>query len=48
MTKSSRTIYLEAQLSTLGFEKSLKAFDLVVEHMVAEKGYKRHDVTIIA
>lgn len=43
MTKSSRTIYLEAQLSTLGFEKSLKAFDLVVEHMVAEKGYKRHD-----
>lgn len=43
MEKSSRTLHLESQLTTLGFDKSLKAFDLVIEHMSAEKGKKRHN-----
>lgn len=41
--KSSRVTHLEHQLSILGFHKALKAFDLVLSEMNAEKGFQRHD-----
>lgn len=41
--KTSRVTHLEHQLSILGFTNALKAFDLVLAEMNAEKGFKRHD-----
>jgi len=41
--KSSRVRHLESQLATLGYNNALRAFDLVLAEMNADKGYKRHD-----
>ncbi|WP_169911350.1 HD domain-containing protein [Evansella clarkii] len=43
LQKSSRVMHLEQELTTLGFDQALKAFDLVLTEMSAEKGFKRHD-----
>lgn len=42
-TKSGMHLNLERRLSILGYEKGLKALDLVVEEMSSEKGFSRHD-----
>lgn len=42
---SSRTRHLEGTLSILGYDKALKALDLVIREMCAEKGYTRHNGT---
>lgn len=41
--KTSRVTHLEHQLAILGFDDALRAFDLVLYEMNAEKGFKRHD-----
>lgn len=41
--KESRVKHLEFCLSTLGFNKALKAMDFVIKEMCAEKDFKRHD-----
>lgn len=41
--RASRVRYLEQCLSILGYKQALKALDLVVEEMNADKGHKRHD-----
>lgn len=41
--KESRVKHLEFCLSTLGFNKALKAMDFVIKEMCAEKNFKRHD-----
>lgn len=41
--KESRVKHLEFCLSTLGFNKALKAMDFIIKEMCAEKGFKRHD-----
>lgn len=41
--KSSRVLYLENQLAQLRYEKSLKAFDTVLNVMNKENGFARHD-----
>lgn len=40
---SSRVKMLEQQLSILGYTKALKAMDLIIHEMCAEKDFKRHD-----
>ncbi|MCY8890505.1 HD domain-containing protein [Bacillus spizizenii] len=40
--KSSRVRHLEQSLSTLGYYTSLKALDLVMDEMNAERGFVRH------
>ena len=40
--RSSRVQFLEQTLSTLGYQDSLRALDLVIEEMNAEKGFVRH------
>ncbi|WP_273854219.1 HD domain-containing protein [Guptibacillus spartinae] len=43
---SSRTKHLEHTLAVLGFNRlGLKAFDLVIDEMCAEKGFTRHNGT---
>jgi (p)ppGpp synthase/HD superfamily hydrolase len=42
---SSRVRHLEETLSILHFDEALRAFDLVVSEMSAEKGYVRHNGT---
>lgn len=42
-TKSSRVIHLEKQITILGYTKSLKAFDIVLNTMNAENGFERHN-----
>lgn len=41
--KTSRMANLENQLSILDFPNALRAFDLVLAEMCAEKGFRRHD-----
>lgn len=41
--KSSRVLHLETQLTQLDYEKSLKAFDTVLNTMNREAGFSRHD-----
>lgn len=43
MKKSGVHLHLERELSTLNFQHSLKALDLVVDEMSAEKGFVRHN-----
>lgn len=40
---TSRVLHLERQLAVLGFNDALRAYDLVIAEMNAEKGFKRHD-----
>lgn len=42
---TSRTRHLEETLSILKFDNALRAFDLVLKEMCAEKGFKRHNGT---
>lgn len=41
--RTSRMTHLEQQLAILGYTNSLRAFDLVLTEMGADKGFKRHD-----
>jgi GTP pyrophosphokinase len=43
MSIDSRFRQLESDLTKLGFEQSLKALDLMVKEMCAEKGFTRHN-----
>lgn len=40
---SSRVRFLKTMLKTLGFHNALKALDLMIQEMCAEKGFKRHN-----
>jgi GTP pyrophosphokinase len=42
-TLSSRTVHLIEVLKDFGFHHALRALELVIDEMNAEKGYKRHD-----
>lgn len=42
-SKSGVHLNLERRLATLGYDKALKALDLVVDEMSVEKGFARHD-----